>query len=392
MSLATPPPLTFSNLLNWADRDKSLLLSVLTGSMMAGFLVWLYVTLWFSNFGMEFFDPDGARLTTLVLLFNILVWSGLVAWGWLLRRHDRHNRFYTLACINFFGLSYLGVGMMMGLYNPVVGLVLVGSPLTGFILFDFRRVSASLLAHVVLILILCWLTVEGLLPYAPLLYADPVTLFYQSAYWLNSMLLFSLPYLAMVFGFNYVLLHRWRLREQQIQALAVTDPLTGLCNRRALFERFSQELARCRRNGSTVTVCVMDLDYFKQINDRYGHFTGDRVLAMVARVMRNTLRETDSLGRIGGEEFVMLLPDTDEAGAIVVIERFREQLARSSVLAGDPGEVVRVTGSFGITCAGPHDTLDEAALYSRADRALYQAKEQGRDRLVCWASTMVASF
>lgn len=384
MSATDRHPLPITDLLDWSDRDKSLLLSVLTGLLMLGFLGWLLVTRYYTTFGEQFLSASGAELARHIFLFNVTGWVVLIGWGIVLHQRKRHSTVYPNACIHFFGLSFLGVGYVMGLYNPVMGLVLVGSPLTGFILFDFKRVTCSLVIHTLMVLLIYALIVQGSLQYAPLLKADPVTKDLVSVYWVNSMIAFSTPFLAMVFGFTYVLLRRWQIREKQIRALAVTDPLTGLDNRRALFDQFGYELARSRRSGSPVSVCVMDLDHFKRINDRYGHAVGDKVLLMVATVLRDSLRETDRIGRIGGEEFMLLMPDTDARGAAKVIERCRQRLSETPVDVG--GEMpLHISASFGVTCARPGDTVAQDQLFTRADQALYQAKAAGRNRMAFWS-------
>ena len=382
-------PLPITDLLDWSDRDKSLLLSVLTGLLMLGFLGWLLLTLNYTRFGEQFLSVEGAGLARDIFLFNVTGWLLLTCWGIVLHKTKRHSVAYPNVCIHFFGFSFLGIGYVMGLYNPIMGLVLVGSPLTGFILFDFKRVTCSLVIHTVMVLAIYALIVQGKLQYAPLLKADPVTKDLVSVYWVNSMIAFATPFLAMVFGFTYVLLRRWQIREKQIRALAVTDPLTGLDNRRALFDQFSYELARSRRSGNPVSVCVMDLDHFKQINDRYGHAIGDKVLLMVARVLRDCLRETDRIGRIGGEEFMLLMPETDQQGAAKVIERCRQRLCGTPVVV--EGEApFHVSASFGVTCSGTGDTLGEEQLFTRADQALYQAKEAGRNRMAFWSLSQEA--
>ncbi|MBL4570288.1 MAG: GGDEF domain-containing protein [Alcanivorax sp.] len=384
MPAADRNPLPITDLLDWSDRDKSLLLSVLTGLLMLGFLGWLLFTLRYTRFGEQFLSVQGAGLARDIFLFNVIGWLLLICWGIALHKGKRHSVVYPNVCIHFFGFSFLGVGYVMGLYNPVMGLVLVGSPLTGFILFDFKRVTCSLVIHTIMVLAIYALIVQGKLQYAPLLKADPVTKDLVSVYWVNSMIAFATPFLAIVFGFTYVLLRRWQIREKQIRALAVTDPLTGLDNRRALFDQFSYELARSRRSGSPVSVCVMDLDHFKQINDRYGHVVGDQVLLMVAEVLRDCLRETDRIGRIGGEEFMLLMPETDQQGAQKVIERCRQRLNDTPVEVEGQAPF-HISASFGVTCAGPGDTLGEEQLFTRAYQALYQAKEAGRNRMAFWS-------
>ena len=382
MSAVDRNPLPITDLLDWSDRDKSLLLSVLTGLLMLGFLGWLLFTLRYTGFGEQFLSLEGAALARDIFLFNVMGWLLLACWGIALHKRKRHSVAYPNVCIHFFGFSFLGVGYVMGLYNPIMGLVLVGSPLTGFILFDFKRVTCSLVLHTVMVLAIYALIVQGKLQYAPLLKADPVTKDMVSVYWVNSMIAFSVPFLTMVFGFTYVLLRRWQIRENQIRDLAVTDPLTGLSNRRALFDQFSYELARSRRSGGSVSVCIMDLDHFKQINDRYGHGAGDRVLERVAEILKGSLRETDRVGRIGGEEFMLLMPETDLNGAALVVERCRKGIEAQRISLADAW--ISVTASFGVACVQGGEALGEEQVFCQADKALYHAKEKGRNRVEFW--------
>jgi len=170
--------------------------------------------------------------------------------------------------------------------------------------------------------------------------------------------------------------------------MAVQDPLTGLSNRRALFDQFAHEMARARRTGEVLSVCVMDLDHFKQINDRHGHAAGDTVLVRVANLLRECLRETDRIGRIGGEEFVLVLPDTGHEGAEKVIERCRAALVGTPVML-DVGEPLTVSASFGVVTALAGEQATESQLVSRADDALYLAKKRGRNRVEFWSSAML---
>ena len=162
----------------------------------------------------------------------------------------------------------------------------------------------------------------------------------------------------------------------RIEKLTRTDPLTGLSNRRHLMERLELELARTRRSNSPLALAMYDLDKFKSVNDTYGHAAGDAVLKAFAEVMRSSTRSVDLVARWGGEEFVLLFPETGQEEARIVVERTREAQARQTVL--EDGRVVTV--SFGLSVQGPEDTAD--ALLSRADAALYEAKKGGRNQLV----------
>ncbi len=166
---------------------------------------------------------------------------------------------------------------------------------------------------------------------------------------------------------------------RRLQELAVTDPLTGLCNRRALFDLLRREIDREQRHPHGLAVILFDLDHFKEVNDRYGHAAGDLVLRHVAEVAGREVRGTDTLARYGGEEFVLVAPETDEADALLLAERMRSVL-RSAHVAVD-GQDLRVTASFGVAMLRPDDRQPEQLL-RRADQALYAAKAAGRDRVV----------
>ena len=159
---------------------------------------------------------------------------------------------------------------------------------------------------------------------------------------------------------------------------ATIDALTGLHNRRWLNDMFEQELVHSRREGLPLCLLMLDVDHFKSYNDRYGHVAGDRVLTGVAEGLRCALRPNDMLARYGGEEFALLLPQTEEAGALVLAERLRRTVAEIRVQDVNGGWLPRVTISVGVSA----DTgQDLAALISDADAALYRAKKAGRDRV-----------
>jgi diguanylate cyclase (GGDEF)-like protein len=159
---------------------------------------------------------------------------------------------------------------------------------------------------------------------------------------------------------------------------ALIDPLTGLANRRSLEESLAEEVARAQRLGGNLCLVLADLDRFKAINDKYGHPTGDRALHAFGQTVREVVREIDSAGRWGGEEFLLILPGTDVAGGVVVAERVQESLASRKIEAVN-GEEVHMTASFGVAALSDAGTLE--SLVAAADDALYWAKRQGRDRV-----------
>ena len=160
--------------------------------------------------------------------------------------------------------------------------------------------------------------------------------------------------------------------------LATHDALTDLCNRRHFNELLEKEIARAMRHQRQLALCIVDVDLFKPVNDRYGHIDGDEVLRQIAAIMRRHVRNDDIAARIGGEEFAVVLPECDDAAAFIFAERLREAVADAVFTPG--GEAQRITISIGIaTLSSDRDTRPR--LMAAADAALYRAKDEGRNRV-----------
>jgi len=171
--------------------------------------------------------------------------------------------------------------------------------------------------------------------------------------------------------------HRREL-ERGLTELATTDSLTGLLNRRQFVNLSNHEVLRASRSGRPLSVCLFDLDHFKQVNDVYGHDAGDAVLKAVAEAVCRTVRKGDVAGRYGGEEFTLTLPDTNLDAAFELAERLRRTIAEARIPRG--GDTLQITATFGVAAFHPQETTVEAAL-SRADKALYRGKADGRNRI-----------
>jgi len=166
----------------------------------------------------------------------------------------------------------------------------------------------------------------------------------------------------------------------QLADLSTRDALTGLRNRRYFNERFHDEFARALREGTQLSVLMVDIDHFKEVNDAFGHMVGDQCLAAIADVLHTTVsRATDTVARYGGEEFVILLPSTDAQGASKVAEAVRVAVEALSIEANS--ELIRLSVSVGVTCGVPGRNERRELLLSRADSALYEAKQRGRNRV-----------
>ena len=173
------------------------------------------------------------------------------------------------------------------------------------------------------------------------------------------------------------------VKQKEVEQLATIDSLTGLFNRREFLQQFNAQAARSGRVPATLSGIMVDIDHFKSINDRFGHPAGDAVLRTVAATLYTGVRNTDMVGRWGGEEFVILMPNTEREGAVQLAEKLRLAIKeRTTVVAG---KTLSVCASFGVTTLAIGSDMTIDAFYTATDYALYQAKRLGRDQ-VQWAS------
>jgi diguanylate cyclase (GGDEF)-like protein len=170
-------------------------------------------------------------------------------------------------------------------------------------------------------------------------------------------------------------------RSQRLLQMATSDHLTGLFNRGYVDDRFAIELSRARRYGKQLSIAVIDADRFKSLNDTHGHSAGDLVLRTIGSMLRESFRQSDTAGRYGGEEFVVILPETDMEAAQRKVERLREQVANTPIALPTRGEKIRMTISAGLA-SYPQDGEDAAELLALADERMFQAKREGRNRVV----------
>ncbi|GAC1373854.1 MAG: hypothetical protein NVS3B3_09150 [Aquirhabdus sp.] len=272
--------------------------------------------------------------------------------------------------------------VLNGITQIVTGLLLGMLPLIGIILFNRKHVFFAAGLLWIEILILAVAVSLGYLPNAPLyvaqVKAEQVPIFFSLA-----QVLLSAPVAAMVYVMGHSLMQGLVLKEKQILELSRTDALTGLWNRRYLNEILEHEIALTKRNLYCLSVIILDLDFFKKVNDTFGHGVGDQVLLATTEVLLKSARTTDYVGRFGGEEFLIILPNCDAKMSVVVAERYRKALEEKQVSVGK--DMVQITGSFGLTTMLPTNTceyhmqlcLDK--LVTTADQALYDAKENGRN-------------
>ena len=170
------------------------------------------------------------------------------------------------------------------------------------------------------------------------------------------------------------LIKQQQVLHEEISRIAAEDDLTGLYNRRKINELIHDEIERSERYKKGFSIIIMDIDFFKRVNDRFGHLAGDQLLKMFSDIMRDTIRHTDTAGRWGGEEFVVLCPETKMDGAMALADKIRQRI--ESYIFNSFG---KQTASFGVACYVDDDSVD--SIISRADIALYDAKNSGRNRV-----------
>jgi diguanylate cyclase (GGDEF)-like protein len=223
------------------------------------------------------------------------------------------------------------------------------------------------------LLFLYWGGLQTFMACASALHHQARTLAFEAQVDGRFILLPLLPAVLVCVGFLWLAMTQL---QNELEQQSNTDVLTGLLNRRALQSAAAQAIAQAHRRNSPLSLLLLDLDHFKEINDRYGHEGGDAALCLTARCLTSNLRSADLIARIGGEEFVALLPETDEPEATLTAERIRCGIENLTPQRRD----MTLSASFGVTRLLPGDTTLEQLL-SRADQALYQAKKSGRNRV-----------
>jgi diguanylate cyclase (GGDEF)-like protein len=367
-----------ASVLDWSATDKGFIPAIFLVLTNLQYLAWGQYAL---------HHPDSNRLIHTDVMHELfqlvaIMTAGalvLIGLGIAIRRRLPDFTPFQLATTLYFAVTLVISSYYIGTMTLAAGVVLLGGPVFGFIVLDRRVVWVAFIAALSLLMALGIMTSSGQMPYAPVM-KPPVDVESQM-FWHASGWLFAAPHVVFIVILADLTLNWWRKREDVIRQMSRTDALTGIHNRRSIIEMLEKETARTHRHGPPLCVVLLDLDHFKKINDTWGHPMGDQVLKETANLLRQTIRQCDAVGRYGGEEFMILLPDTDLKGAEAVVERCRAQLAAME-LTNDAGERVPVSGSFGLVCNEHYLAASAEILIKQADDALYRAKEGGRNRVV----------
>jgi diguanylate cyclase (GGDEF)-like protein len=354
-------------------------LAAVVAMVNTAFVLWLLTALWLQQ------NTDSAtREKQGLLVIHLLMGLSFGAVAWL----SQHKTWIAKSRGGkTMPLLVMGLGLLF-----VTGFVSVGQWITPSITPFVIGVMACSLVLYLRPLTALWLFVGGYLVFA---YALSLT--QPSAEILATHRLNGLVASTMAWGLSFLL---WRnfttiklqqtqldkvnaelqTKQRELQRLTRHDGLTGLYNRNTFVELTRQELARAQRQSSCTSLLILDLDFFKRVNDTWGHPAGDAVLKNVAYIANNTVRVTDLVGRLGGEEFIVLLPNTSLEAARVLAEKLRANMERFPTAWQD--QAIGSTVSIGLASSSAFEKLDFDQLYTTADKALYQAKEHGRNRVV----------
>lgn len=275
-------------------------------------------------------------------------------------------------------------GYQIGSLSIATGIVLMSAAILGLIFVGVRVILFQFTLSITLVFGSSLASSLGYIVYSPVFVGGPTGGEHPELLWVLAMICFSIPFIILFLVFCFVLINLWQQHDEEILSLASTDSLTQLYNRRFLMDSFKRELTICERRESdadAVSCIILDLDHFKQVNDLHGHQMGDDVLVKVAQVIVQSLRDYDIAGRYGGEEFMLILPNTAIDIAQLVAERCREKVA-SLEWPINTAETLTVTASFGVATCAVGQKVSINNMIKAADDAMYQAKDNGRNCVV----------
>lgn len=270
---------------------------------------------------------------------------------------------------------------IVGVMSPATAVVLISVITLGLLMFEAKVIYPVVIVAIGIIFYLVTITLEGKISYAPLfdfpgMHNSP----YSNSFWCLSMLYFGVPVVAVCFAMFSLVLQQWRHREVSFKSLSLIDPLTKVNNRRNINQQLVNISNKLElQKNLCYGIIILDLDHFKRINDDYGHLIGDEVLTEVAAALQSNVRQTDILGRYGGEEFIILAEDVDKNIIIQLAKRCQQSIQQLAISI-DQQKYINITASFGVTVVCHNHSMRQAI--KQADEAMYQAKRLGRNLIV----------
>ena len=349
--------------------------------VVSGVLIFFHAFFYLSILANTEFELFNQKLIPNILLcfqIFIVISISLFIASYFIQANRRSEFYFPIVCVGFYAGSLMMVGYIAGMMTILTGVFTIGSILAGLLLFERRIMFYSTLPCLIVLYVTSILTVMHVLPYAPLYLPYSMIVEETQSYFLL-VNLFATTFIGtiLVVLFNSFL-DRWMDRERKQRHLMTIDPLTQILNRRGIATQLERIYTKNSNLDQPISISLIDIDFFKKINDQYGHDCGDQVLVHIAKLLRLNIRENDHLGRYGGEEFIVVFENTNLTTAQSILERCRKAIEQHE-LAYD-GQIIRFTASFGLV----HATLensDQQRLILATDQALYRAKETGRNKI-----------
>lgn len=368
----------FSNPLDWAHIDRLLLLACLVMLVPLFFGGVLALTLFFAPWWL---NPRVAIPMLVLHAVYLATMLGFIAAAQRKRRSVlTWSLFEDVIIHSYVAMVFIQAWLSGTHYTTGMLLLIIGAYMASA-LADVRKVLHAYAVVVVMFFILGAAEASGLFTYAPIFARSPYKADGSPVWGWFAVHVSQVAALLAVTYVGIMATKRWVERENLFREMSTIDGLTRLTNRRSFIERSESEFARARRVPISSISCIMiDIDHFKKINDTLGHHAGDAVLVQTAALLLANARQYDEIGRYGGEEFAVLLPETSLEIATHIAERLREKIAGQQITVD--GRQVRVTASFGVACFPGEGIETINHLLRAADAALYRAKYGGRNRVV----------
>jgi diguanylate cyclase (GGDEF)-like protein len=361
-------------LINWNMLKKCILLLTLASLMSIFWIIWDSFVL-LNPITWQWVNLPLVRSKLWTNIIMLFVFLSLIVPCHLYKDKKWVQEIIPILSVQVFTVLLCHMSYLIGSFSPATMVAYVSVVGVGLVLFDRKMIYCALIPATIALLFCNFLSMYGVLQYAPIFKLEVLNQAQMHPFWVGSMFFFLLPILIACLLLFEILLKQWRIRETAIQVLSRLDPLTNVMNRRSI----SNHLERLHQQPNQLySIVLLDLDHFKNINDHFGHSVGDQVLVELAKCLASNLRDRDMIGRFGGEEFILLLPNTKPAQAYSVAERCRVAIAELSFMSEDHQEF-SISASFGISSTlsanEPH------LIISQADQALYAVKAAGRNQV-----------
>ena len=361
-------------LINWNMLKKCILLLILASLISLFGIIWDSFVL-LNPFTWQWVNLPLVRSKLWTNVIMLFVFLSLIMPCFIYKDKSWVQEIIPILSVQVVTVLLCHIGYLIGSFSPATMVAYVSVVGVGLVLFDRKMIYCALVPATIALLFCNFLSMYGVLQYAPIFKLEVLNQAQMHPFWVGSMFFFLLPILIACLLLFESLLKQWRIRETAIQVLSLLDPLTNVMNRRSI----SNHLERLHQQPNELySIVLLDLDHFKNINDHFGHSVGDQVLINVAKCLANNLRDRDMIGRFGGEEFILLLPNTTPAQAQNVAERCRLAIGELKFTSEDHQEF-SISASFGISSTLSAD--ESHLIISQADQALYAVKASGRNQV-----------